>query len=215
MVWLNFNKPLSTKSLQYDPKYIPKVKSSELKDLLQASYSRNTPAREIGKKYGYTLDDSLSNAEQKVFLDKENNPKIVFTGSRKGADVVTDIALGVGLAGITPRFQRSSKLVDKVKEKYKNKPITAIGDSLGGSLAESVGGKVDKVITTSKGVGLFGIGKQIRPNQTDISASNDVISIFKKTQSGGKKVIIKGTKNIINPWASHDYRNLDKIDKTF
>jgi hypothetical protein len=204
-----------TRNLQYDPNYIPKVKSTELKDLIQASYSRNTPAREIGKKYGYVLDDDLSNAEQKVFLDKNKNPKIVFTGSRKGMDALTDLAVLGGVAGLTPRFQNSSKLVDKVKQKYKNRPITAIGDSLGGTLAESVGGKVDKVITTSKGVGLFGIGKKIRSNQTDIRASNDVISLLRNTQSGGKKVVIKGTKGIINPFASHDYRNLDKINKTF
>jgi hypothetical protein len=204
-----------TRNLQYDPNYIPKVKSTELKDLIQASYSRNTPAKEIGKKYGYVLDEDLSNAEQKVFLDKNKNPKIVFTGSRKGMDVITDLAVLGGVAGLTPRFQNSSKLVDKVKQKYKNRPITAIGDSLGGTLAESVGGKVDKVITTSKGVGLFGIGKKIRSNQTDIRASNDVISLLRNTQSGGKKVVIKGTKGIINPFASHDFRNLDKINKTF
>jgi hypothetical protein len=204
-----------TRNLQYDPNYIPKVKSTELKDLIQASYSRNTPAKEIGKKYGYVLDEDLSNAEQKVFLDKNKNPKIVFTGTRKGMDVITDLAILTGLAGLTPRFQNSSKLVDKVKQKYKNRPITAIGDSAGGTIAESVGGKVDKVITTSKGVGLFGIGKKIRSNQTDIRASNDVISILRNTQSGGKKVVIKGTKGIINPFASHDYRNLDKINKTF
>lgn len=204
-----------TRNLQYDPNYIPKVKSTELKDLIQASYSRNTPAKEIGKKYGYVLDEDLSNAEQKVFLDKNKNPKIVFTGSRKGMDALTDLAVLGGVAGLTPRFQNSSKLVDKVKQKYKNRPITAIGDSLGGTLAESVGGKVDKVITTSKGVGLFGIGKKIRSNQTDIRASNDVISLLRNTQSGGKKVVIKGTKGIINPFASHDFRNLDKINKTF
>jgi hypothetical protein len=204
-----------TRNLQYDPNYIPKVKSTELKDLIQASYIRNTPAREIGKKYGYVLDDDLSNAEQKVFLDKNKNPKIVFTGSRKGMDALTDLAIFGGVAGLTPRFQNSSKLVDKVKQKYKNRPITAIGDSLGGTLAESVGGKVDKVITTSKGVGLFGIGKKIRSNQTDIRASNDVVSVLRNTQSGGKKITIKGTKGIINPFASHDYRNLDKINKTF
>ena len=204
-----------TRNLQYDPNYIPKVKSTELKDLIQASYSRNTPAREIGKKYGYVLDDEFSNAEQKVFIDKNKNPKIVFTGSRKGMDVITDLAILTGLAGLTPRFQNASKLVDKVKQKYKNRPITALGDSMGGSLSESVGGKVDKVITTSKGVGLFGIGKKIRSNQTDIRASNDVISVLRNTQSGGKKITIKGTKGIINPFASHNFRNLDKINKTF
>jgi hypothetical protein len=192
------------------------VKTRELKDLIQASYSRNTPAKEIGKKYGYVLDEDLSNAEQKVFIDKDMNPKIVFAGTRKGSDYLTDLALGAGLAGITPRFQSSSKLVDKVKQKYKNKPITALGDSLGGSLAESVGGKVSKVITTNKGVGLFGIGKKIRSNQTDIRSSNDLVSLFRNTQSGGKKVTIKGTKSIVNPFKSHNYRNLDKLgDRSF
>lgn len=199
---------------QYDPAYIPKVSSNELQDLLKASYQRNTPAREIGKKYGYTLDDSLSNSEQKVYIDKEGRPKIVFTGTRKFGDVFTDVALGVGLAGITPRFQKARELVEKVKQKYKNKPVTALGDSLGGSISESIGDKVDKVITTSKGVGLFGIGKQIRPNQTDIRASNDVISLLSKTQSGGRKVNISMPKTF-NPYTSHDYRNLSKINKIF
>ena len=90
-----------------------------------------------------------------------------------------------------------------------------LGDSLGGSLAESVSKKVDKVITHNKGVGLFGIGKKINKNQTDIRASNDLVSLLSKTQSGGKKSVINGTKGIINPLKSHDYRNLDKINKTF
>ena len=204
-----------TRNLQYDPNYIPKVKSTELKDLLKASYQRNTPAKEIGKKYGYVLDEDLSNAEQKVYLDKNKNPKIVFTGTRKGMDVLTDAALTFGLAGLTPRFQNSSKLVDKVKQKYKNRPITALGHSLGGSLAESVGGKVDKVITLDRGIGLFGIGRKNKSNITDLRTSNDIFSILRNTQSGGKKITIKGTKGIIDPFKSHDINQLNKINKTF
>jgi hypothetical protein len=203
------------RTLQYDPNYISKVKSDELKDLLKASYTRNTPAKEIGKKYGYVLDEDLSNAEQKVYLDKNKNPKIVFTGTRKGSDYLTDAALTFGLAGLTPRFQNSSKLVDKVKQKYKNKPITAIGHSLGGSLAESVAGKVDKVVTLDRGIGLFGIGRKNKSNVTDVRTSNDIFSVLRNTQSGGKKVVIKGTKGILNPLKSHDISQLDKINKTF
>lgn len=191
------------------------ISSSELQDLLKASYSRNTPAREIGQKYGFTLDDSLSNAEQKVFIDKTKTPTVVFTGSRKGSDIITDLALGVGFGSITPRFQRSSALIDKVKSKYSGKPITAIGDSLGGSLAEFVGRKVDKVITTNKGVGFGTIFKKINPNQTDIRSSNDLVSLLSKTQTGGRKHVIKNTKGIINPLESHKYTNLSKINKTF
>lgn len=215
MGWLDFHKPLTTKSIQYDPSVVPKFHSGEVKDLLQASYQRNGNAETIGKKYNLKLDHSLSNSNHKVFIDEKGNPDVVFTGSRKGADVLTDIALGIGLGGFTPRFRNSTALIDKVKEKYKNKPVSVLGDSLGGSLAESVAGKVDKVITHNKGTGIFGIGKEIRPNTTNIRSSNDLISILNKTQSGGKNVVIKGTKHIINPLKSHDYRNLSKIDKTF
>ena len=198
---------------QYDPAYIPKVSSNELQDLLKASYQRNTPAREIGKKYGYALDDSLSNAEQKVYIDKEGRPKIVFTGTRKFGDYLTDAALAVGLAGMTPRFQKARELVEKVKQKYKNKPISSYGHSLGGSLAESVADKVDKVITYNKGTGLFGVGKKINPKETDIRTSNDYISLLGKTQRGNKV-------NVSNPkefglYGSHDISNLSRINKIF
>jgi hypothetical protein len=35
----------------------PEISTNKIRDLLQASYSRNTPAREIGNKYGMRLDD--------------------------------------------------------------------------------------------------------------------------------------------------------------
>lgn len=183
MTWLNFNKPLTSKNTQYDPKVVPKFHSSEVKDLLQASYKRNGDAENIGKKYNLKLDHALSNAEHKVYIDKNGNPDVVFTGTRKFGDVLTDVALATGFGAFTPRFQNSTKLIDKVKEKYKNKPLSVLGHSLGGSLAEHVGKKADKVITLDKGVGLFGIGKNIRNNQTDIRGSNDAVSMFRNTQS--------------------------------
>ena len=209
MVWLNSYKPLTKRNLQYDP---PKFHSGEVKDLLQASYKRNSDAESIGKKYNLKLDHSLSNAEHKVYIDKDGNPDVVFTGTRKFGDYLTDAALTFGLGGLTPRFQNSTKLIDKVKEKYKNKPLSVLGHSLGGSLAESVGKKADKVITLDKGVVFFGIGKQIRPNQTDIRASNDAISVLRNTQSGGKKITLKDKGNY-NFYNAHDIRHLDKINK--
>ena len=49
----------------------------------------------------------------------------------------------------------SKKLLNTVKEKYKNIFITTTGDSLGGSLAEDSGG--DKIITHNKGTGIGGL----------------------------------------------------------
>jgi hypothetical protein len=124
MVWLNSYKPLTKRNLQYDSSVIPKFHSGEVKDLLQASYKRNGDAESIGKKYNLKLDHSLSNAEHKVFIDKDGNPDVVFTGTRKFGDYLTDAALTFGLGGLTPRFQNSTKLIDKVKAKYKNKPLS-------------------------------------------------------------------------------------------
>ena len=67
---------------------------------------------------------------------------------------------------------------------------------MGGSLAEYAGG--NKVITVDKGVGLGGIGKKIRSQQTDIRAGGDIVSALRNTQSGGRKVVIKNT-NYLNP----------------
>eukprot|EP01038_Epipyxis_sp_PR26KG_P015441 gene15441-20833_t len=95
---------------------------------------------------------NLSNRrENKVFTDKENNPYVVFTGTRKFGDVISDGLLAVGLQGLDSRFRQSKRLVDNVRKKY-NQPITTVGHSLGGSLAEYAGG--NKVITVDKGVGI-------------------------------------------------------------
>ena len=200
---------LATKRTQYLTKP-PQLHSTEVKDLLKASYQRNGEAEKIGKKYDLTLDHSLSNAEHKVFIDKKGNPDVVYTGSRKVGDWVTNGFLALGLGALTPRFRESKQLMEKVKEKYKGKAVTTLGHSLGGSLAESAGG--DKVVTLDKGVGLFGIGKKIRTNQTDIRTGNDPVSFLRNTQSGGKKITIKNTK-YLNPFYAHDVKHVEKLNQ--
>ena len=54
------------------------VDPNQLKGLISASYQRNGPARDIGKKQGYNLVDKFSNAEHKVFTDKKGNPVVAF-----------------------------------------------------------------------------------------------------------------------------------------
>ena len=196
------------KGLQFAPEYIPKIRSDEVQDLIEASYSRTGDAEKLGKKYGLTLDKSLSNANQKVYYDKERNPSVVFRGSKNENDLMTDILIGGGLEKYSTRFTDSKNLIDDVRKKYNNKPVTSIGHSLGGSLAEFSGG--DKIITVNKGVGLSGINKEIKNNQTDIRTNNDIVSVLSKTQSGGKKINIKTTN--ISPLAEHSHKNLSKLN---
>lgn len=195
------------KSIQFDPKFIPKISSNEVKDLIEASYSRTGKAEDIGKQYGLKLDKSLSNINQKVYYDKDRNPSVVFRGTKSRDDVMTDVLLGTGLENYSTRFRDSKKLIEDVRKKYHNKPITTSGHSLGGSLGLYAGG--DKIVAVNRGVGVGGIGKQLPQNLTDIRSRNDIVSILSKTQTGGRKITLK-SKNI-NPLAEHSHKNLDLL----
>jgi hypothetical protein len=195
------------RSIQFDPRFIPKVSSTEVKDLIEASYSRTGDAESIGKKYGLTLDKQLSNANHKVFYDKNKNPNVVFRGSKNENDLMTDGLLAVGLENYSTRFRESKNLINDVRKKYNNKSVTTLGHSIGETLSEYAGG--DKIITVNKGVGFGGIGKEIKHNQTDIRTNNDIVSLLSKTQSGGKKITIKTNEK--NPLREHSHTNLDLL----
>ncbi len=187
----------------------PKINKDQYKSLIDASYEGTNKGAETASKQGYLMDRSLSNRKHKVYTDKDNNPHVVFTGTRTFGDVITDGALAVGLGRYTQRFQDSKALVKKVKDKYQ-RPVTASGHSLGGSLAEYSG--ADKVVTFDKGVGLGGIGKKIKSNQTDIRTNTDPVSMLALTQSGGKQINIKNS-NFVNPLTAHNKKQLRKINK--
>jgi hypothetical protein len=184
------------------------VTANQVKDLIDAGYSRTGEAETLGRKYNLTLDKSLSNANHKVFYDKERNPTVVYRGSKNENDAMTDGLLAIGLEKYSTRFRESKDLMKDVNKKYNNKFVTGIGHSLGGSILEYVG--ADKAITVNKGVGISGIGKTIKPNQTDIRTDHDVVSFLSKTQSGGKRINIK-TKEI-NPLKEHSHQNLLKLN---
>ena len=187
------------------------IRPNELYNFIEASYSNNDEAEKLAGQINYTLDKDLSNENHKIFKDnKDDDIIIAFTGTNKNEDYLTDIALGFGLGSHTRRFKDSRELIDKVKFKYKQSPILAIGDSLGGYLAESVGDKVDRVITHNKASSLFDIGKTINPNQIDIRHSNDIISMISTTQNGGKDRITIDD-NETDPYKAHSYDNIEHL----
>ena len=195
------------------PKRIKKTEAinpNQLKGLISAGYQRNGPARDIAKKQGYELIDKYSNAERKVFLDSKKNPYIVNVGTRKFGDWGTNTAIALGLGRFTKRFQDSKNLVANVRKEYGNRPITNIGDSLGGALAEQSGG--DRIITTNKASGIGALFKTLPKKQTDIRTGTDPVSVLARTQFGGNQYTIRGT-NFIDPLKAHSYKNLNKFDK--
>lgn len=192
----------------------PKINSSKYKTLIDASYlNNNNDAERLGRSIKYKLDRELSNVKQKVYTHK-NKVVVAFQGTdpTRVRDLVSDGMIIFGLEGLNTRFKDANKTMDRVNQKYGNKKIITMGHSLGGTLAEHVGNKADRVITFDKGVGAGTIGKRINRNQTDIRSSNDIISALALTQSG-KRISIPNTAHIISPFRSHDASNIRRLEQ--
>jgi hypothetical protein len=198
-----------------NPKYIKPINARHLHALIDSSYVDNRRAKANGKVTGYVLDEELSNQNHKVFRDKHDTTVVAFTGTQNLGDVGTDALLALGLQGYSTRFKESEQLITKVRDKYGNNPVLAVGHSLGGRLAEHVTDKnlVDKSITFNKGAGIGDIYKHIKPNQTDIHSNTDYVSFLSNTQRGGKHINNPGT-IILDPLYSHGTNHLRKFNKS-
>ena len=159
----------------------------EEKQLFEASYQNPLDAEKTLAKYGYKFQSDLSTPESKVFLDPQDNPVILHRGTHRIEDWGTDVnSILLGREG--RRTREARELTTKVREKY-NKPVKAVGTSLGGFLAEQSG--AENVLTYNKGVRPTDIFKRRKETQTDIRSSKDIISLPSVLQRGGKTKTVK------------------------
>jgi hypothetical protein len=189
---------------------VKKIKVSsyrnELGDLVKASYSSQKDAQKLLNN-NYTIDKDLSKMNSKVFLDnRTNKPVILHRGTTTLKDVFDDGLLAVGLGKYSGRNKQAKRLTKKVEAKY-NAPVTAIGHSLGGWLAERSGGHGD-ILTYNKAVGLGDIGtKKNKQRQFDVSTRGDIVSGLGITQNANKEVL-ENKNRFKNPLSAHGSNNL-------
>jgi hypothetical protein len=151
------------------------------KELLNIGYLKNRGEEEKRlQKLGMTKDHELSQKKDKVYVDKNGKAHVVYKGTDPTdiRDLATDAALAVGLGRFTSRFRKGKRLAKKAEAKYGADNTAAYGHSLGGSLATESG--IKERITYNKGVGIGGIGKQMRAGQTDYRNKGDVVSVLSK-----------------------------------
>ena len=186
----------------------------QYKKLLEASYlTDKDKIKAKAKEAGFKYDKNISTDENKVFKNRfTKDPLITMRGTTNLKDVGTDIMLGLGLEKYTNRFKDANKFVDKVKNKYGDKPLTGIGHSLGGSLIEDTNknNRFDKVITLDKGVGLNGLFKTTNKNQVDVRARTDPVSLLSLTQNSNTKTIPNTIH--LNPLYSHDLKHISRLN---
>lgn len=181
------------------------MEEKNIKDILKASYKPQREAEADFERMGYKYDPELSSMDTKVFYDpKTNKPHIAYRGSVRVSDWINNLKLGLGFKD--KDLERKVQLADQVKQKYGQAPDT-YGHSRGGIIAEEAGNKVGgKTYTYNKAT--IDPLKQIRPEQTDIRAKGDIVSLPSIFQFGGTKKEIETRAPIPDIFSSHSLDNL-------
>jgi hypothetical protein len=180
------------------------MEEDKTKLILEASYQPQRQAEETLAKQGYKYDTELSTMENKVFYDPETNkPYVAYRGSVRATDWLGNAKLALGLKD--ENAERRIQLAGKVKEKYGQAPDT-YGHSRGGYLSEQAGERYGgKSVTYNKAALPSDVFKTIRPEQTDIRTTSDIVSGLSVLQSGRKKKTIS-TKSDYKPFISNFFK---------
>ena len=98
---------------------------------------------------GYVKDKTLSNANQKVFYNKDTgNLLFNVAGSRTAKDFLyTDPMLALGRLKSTNRYKEADKALKQAKEIYNPTNTTITGHSLSGPISAGIASKKDKLYT--------------------------------------------------------------------
>lgn len=165
-----------------------------LYDVLKAGYDKTR--RNDLNKYGYNYDSMLSNSNQQVYFNPNENKLLVnVAGTHNLQDVGTDIYLAFGDLKSTNRYKQARDTLNKAKEKYGVDSATVTGDSLGGAVSQYIAGKNDKAITYNKG---STIGQKTRGNESAYRIEGDVVSLLSSNAKRSKTLDNKA-KTTFNP----------------
>jgi hypothetical protein len=160
------------------------------KDISGAAYGTDEEKRRVAEEHGLQL--VRSQGEKSVFVDEARKEVIVsHRGTAKAKDITADLALAFGMEYAHPRFIRAMRQEKELERQYPGYDFVVTGHSLGGSLAQFVGGskRVKKVVTFNKGSGLYEPMSKRRGKQTDYMNRYDPVSFTAQFQRGGKKVV--------------------------
>jgi hypothetical protein len=168
-----------------------------ISQILEASYQPQRQAEATLSKLGYKYDPELSSMDTKVFFDPESNqPHIAYRGSTRLSDWVDNANIALGRR--SSQKEEAIATAKKAQAKYGKAPTT-YGHSRGGYFSEIAGEATGgKSYTYNKATLPSHFSKVIRPEQTDIRESSDIVSLPSVFQRATNKItlqtpIYKGT----------------------
>lgn len=140
-------------------------------DLREVIYHSYHPQDSLG---GYVKDKDLSGRRQQVYVDDANKQLLYsVAGTQSGTDIFNDLRLASGGLKGTARYKSADQTLKDAKNKYDGYDTTIVGSSLGGAIAQRLGGANDSRITYNNAE----VGGKSRDNTTKVRHNGDVVSL--------------------------------------
>lgn len=179
----------------------------QYKDFIDRSYKKKE--KDIGTNH---IDKALSGKRVQVYHDDTTNKTTVVHRGSKGLKdwLVNDAGLLVGYRG--KRFKHAKEIQKEAEKKYNGSEVVTVGHSLGGKIAQEVGGKTKTITYNAPTLPQDLIKhKKVGKHVTDIRTKNDLVSILRpleKRRKHEKLVTLKSHSH--NPLSSHSTKALSK-----
>lgn len=204
-------KPISAKRTSVRNPY-PEL---PLQKALDISYQSNLEksSKEL-KPFGYELNPSLSNTENKVYYNPYSNKVVMSvagTNPLSPRDIGTDLYLAFGALKQTQRYKESEAVAKKMREQYPNAKKVLLGHSMGSSIISGIATPTEKVLGFGTGSGLYAPKMASQENRyrtfydplSYTSGAQIIPSYIPK-----KKGNLRNQQKVDYPSSSHSYQNL-------
>ena len=172
-------------------------------------FKKNYSDKQKENMNGYKLDKELSNHNQQVYYNPDHKKLVVsVAGTHNLRDWGTDFYLGIGKLKDTNRYKEAKNIYDKAKAKYNPMQSTAVGHSLGGTIANYIASSNDKAYGLDSG---YTIGQSSRNNSKQFRSSGDVVSALgsnNKNMETLKTPNIRTGIGVLDSLRSHNVSNI-------
>jgi hypothetical protein len=195
-----------------------KLKISEIKAFLEASYDVNDTKPEIN---GYILDRELSNKWGKLYYHPQLKKAVVeHRGTRNAKDWRNNALIGIGAYKLSDRFKTGQLLQSQAEAKHKGYKIYTLGHSQAGQLVNllgknTVGVSVNPAYTTAlyneyQGKNEFVIRSSFDPvSGVTKGLQNATLNVTNPGFNKRNNIVIPATTS--NPLTEHSLDILDRL----
>jgi hypothetical protein len=159
-------------------KQIIRPKKIRLYNAINIGYLRNEQKQKKRlKKFGYVLDNELTNRERLVAWNPYNK-KLLYvengTDPTNEGDLAMDLLVGLGASKNTKRVEEAKNALLKAKKKYNVPSATLVSHSLGGNITHYIANEGDKVVSYNPAL----INQKVKKNETIYRTEGDVFSSY-------------------------------------